>query len=343
MTQYTDRGWFPEEGSMNGVTLAKLNIPSVEFLRAYLVTMRPYLLFVSGITGVAGMSFVEGMSPIRSTLVFAASFLSYGFGQALTDCFQTDTDALSSPYRPLVQGIVTKGQVAAVSIAGMTWCIAVFAVANPWNLVLGAIAGLGLMSYTTFKRKWWAGPFYNAWIVAVLLLMASGSGGSVKTPGATLAFLAMIVAVFFGYANFVLIGYFKDIEADRATGYNTLPVVWGRKAAAVVSDLFALIATAGTLVALIADPLHERTGVSLATILMLISAPLHAAVRAQVRLHAVTSDQGAYVAIVPAIHAYILLLSSIACVRKPEWGLPLILFYVLFTIVMHYRPERTQV
>ena len=39
-----------------------------------------------------------------------------------------------------------------------------------------------------------------------------------------------MAATFFGYANFVLAGYFKDIEADRATGYRTFPVVFGRGA-----------------------------------------------------------------------------------------------------------------
>ena len=38
---------------------------------------------------------------------------------------------------------------------------------------------------------------------------------------------AALLAVFFGYANFVLAGYFKDVDADRATGYHTLPVVFG--------------------------------------------------------------------------------------------------------------------
>ena len=41
-----------------------------------------------------------------AVLIGLAFFVSYGFGQALTDCFQTDTDALSAPYRPLVRGLV---------------------------------------------------------------------------------------------------------------------------------------------------------------------------------------------------------------------------------------------
>jgi len=72
---------------------------SLRFVRAYITTMRPYLLFVSGAAGLVGLSFVPGGASLRVVLAFSALFLSYGLGQALTDCFQTDTDALSAPYR----------------------------------------------------------------------------------------------------------------------------------------------------------------------------------------------------------------------------------------------------
>ena len=107
---------------------------SINFIRDYFITMRPYLLFVSGITGICGMSFISELSITKSILIALASFLSYGFGQALTDCFQTDTDSISSPYRPLTQGRISKTQVLAVSIVGLVLCISVFAVYNPLNL-----------------------------------------------------------------------------------------------------------------------------------------------------------------------------------------------------------------
>src|ERR1041384_2446013 len=76
---------------------------SREFIHGYAVTMRPYLLFVSGITGLAGAAFSPAISAGALGGIAFASFFSYGFGQALTDCFQIDTDSISSPYRPLTQ------------------------------------------------------------------------------------------------------------------------------------------------------------------------------------------------------------------------------------------------
>src|SRR5436309_1691746 len=128
---------------------------SGKFLKAYVVTMRPYLLFVSGITGLAGMSFIPDISLGRFALLFTACFLSYGFGQALTDCFQVDTDSISSPYRPLTQNTISRAQVLIVSVIGLIFCIFIFSMEHHVNLLFGTISGIGLATYTPFKRRWW--------------------------------------------------------------------------------------------------------------------------------------------------------------------------------------------
>jgi geranylgeranylglycerol-phosphate geranylgeranyltransferase len=316
---------------------------STNFLKAYITTMRPYLLFVSGITGVVGMSFVPELTTVKAIFIFAASFLSYGFGQALTDCFQVDTDSLSSPYRPLTRGVVTKNQVLVVSLLGLTCCIAVFAAFNPVNLLLGGLAGLGLATYTPFKRRWWAGPFYNAWIVAVLCMIAFLCGGQDLTSVFSLPFIWLVPVVFFGYANFVLTGYFKDISADRPTGYRTLPVVFGRRVSAWVSDVFALLAVAFTTIVIYQTKARSHLPISygVGTGFGLLGAL--AAILGQVRLHLVRTDEEAHRAISPVVHSYILLLSSIAVFQKPEWAFLLAAFYAAFVLVVKARPARNQI
>ncbi|HSW55811.1 MAG TPA: UbiA family prenyltransferase, partial [Ignavibacteriaceae bacterium] len=148
---------------MNTLAIEQYPVLSFRFLKAYVITMRPYLMFVSGITGIAGMSFASEMDIVKAMLIFFASFLSYGFGQALTDCFQIDTDSISSPYRPLTQGIVNRNFFLIISCLGLLFCISILTFFNPLNILLGALSGIGLVTYTYFKRKWWAGPFYNSW------------------------------------------------------------------------------------------------------------------------------------------------------------------------------------
>lgn len=310
-------------------------LASAAFARAYVVTMRPYLLFVSGIAGLAGLAFAPRL-PLGLTLGLAVVFfLSYGFGQALTDCFQTDTDTLSAPYRPLVRGRVRRRDVLLVSLAGLGASFVVVAHFSPAALGLAALATLGLVSYTPFKRRWWGGPWYNAWIVAVLFLIGVVSGLRGEALRWIPALVATLAAVFFGYANFVLTGYFKDIAADRATDYRTLPVVFGRRRAALVSDVLAALQLVAGGAAL--APAYRAVALPFAV------AGAAFAIAAQVRLHAVRSDAEAHRAITPVVHAFILLLAAIATAQRPAWAPVLAGFYAAFVLVLRARPMPEQV
>ena len=312
---------------------------SRSFLSAYIVTMRPYLMFVSGITGIAGLAFVEHMSSASIVLVVLASFLSYGFGQALTDCFQTDTDSISSPYRPLTRGLVRRQDVLGVSLAGLSFCVWIFAYNNPVNVLLGMLGGAGLATYTPFKRRWWAGPFYNAWIVAVLCLMAFSSGASIHSALENPALFFTVIVVFFGYANFVLTGYFKDIDADRSTKYNTLPVRFGREISACVSDFFALM----TIVFAVAVFVQSAGTAASPAAFLFSGAGILMLVVTQLQLHQVESDEDAHPAISSCLESYLLILSGIAILRKPEWSIPLGIYFLFFLITLKLRPRKNQI
>lgn len=327
----------PEPGSAGPV--------SAGFVRGYIVTMRPYLLFVSGITGLAGLALAPAVRPADVMILGLVFFLSYGFGQALTDCFQMDTDALSAPYRPLVRGEIRRRDVLVVSLMGLLASGLVLTLYSGWNLVLSSAAVAGLATYTAFKRRWWAGPFYNAWIVALLALIgyASGLGAGGGSPRATPVVLATLAAVFFGYANFVLAGYYKDISADRATGYRTLPVVFGLRVSTRISDLFAALTLAGCALSACLALAGTRFKAGHGIALVLLVAGAATALLAQTRLHGVRRESMAHRAIEPAVHAYILLLAGLASLQRPAWALPLVAFYLTFVLAMTRRPMRAQI
>ena len=327
--------------SSNQIIPVKLG--SFDFLHYFWITMRPYLLFVSGITGIVGLSFAPPLSLFNSAVLFLTFFLSYGFGQALTDCFQIDTDALSSPYRPLTQGAISRKNVLTVSLTGLLLIGIILTAYALINLFLATAAIGGLATYTYFKKRWWAGPFYNAWIVALLCLIAYVAGSGKLLIPATTDFYLVLLAVFFGYANFVLSGYFKDITADAKTGYNTLPVVYGLKISRFVSDSFALltIVLCGTLLYL---KYASNTPVfsSPFALLIFISGSI-TSLAAQIRLRQVRIESEAHRAISPVVHTYILLLASIAIAQKPAWSVFISLFYVGFIITMKFRPMKAQI
>ena len=347
---------------MNGFRAASVSprasLFSAAFARDYVTTMRPYLLFVSGITGVTGLA-LAGAVPAGAALILGmAFFLSYGFGQALTDCFQLDTDSLSAPYRPLVKGTIRRTHVLAVSLSGLVVVGGALVAASGWNLPLVLAAIVGLATYSWFKRRAWAGPFYNAGIV--LALFWTGVLGGLGTGSGPLAqrgtLVAASVAVFFAYADFVLTGYFKDVSADRRTGYRTLPVAVGRSVSCLVSDVFALLAFAGAIWAAQAsgavdrvvhpDPMVgtgpiEWMGATLTV--GLIGAGGLASALGHLRLHGIHADEDAHRAIAPVVIAYVLLLAGVTLAHRPSWGQVLLPFLVAFFVTLGTRPTRQQI
>lgn len=314
---------------------------SFGFARGYVRTMRPHLLWVSGITGLTGLSLVSGVSASDAIVLGLVFFASYGFGQALTDCFQLDTDTLAAPDRPLVQGTLRRRDVLTVSATALAACGAVVARYHPANLVLAPLAVLGLAVYTWFKRRWWGGPPWNAAIVVVLLLVGYASG--VGAAGARMTWDASLVGAvvtsFFGYANFVLAGYLKDLSADRATAYRTFPVVFGWGPTRVASHAIASIAALAAIVT-VAGPVPPTV---LAPSFAFVAAGVLATVVGQWRLAGVHSELVAHRAIVPTVHAYVLLLSGIAARHEPQWAPVLAASYVFFTVLMRRRPSLGQV
>jgi 4-hydroxybenzoate polyprenyltransferase len=310
------------------------------FWHAYGVTMRPYLLFVSGITGIAGMSLVDDVPLGSLTVLGAVFFVAYGLGQALTDCFQTDTDSLSAPYRPLVRGVIRPAEVCVVSFLGLGACTVVLVAHHPATLLPAGLTVVGLLTYTWFKRRWWAGPWYNAWIVSLVVLLGyqAASGAAAMPARAVPALVGIMFVSFTAYANFVLAGYFKDVEPDRRTGYQTLPVVFGRRCSAWVSDGLAVAALAGSTVAL-----HDVGTDGLLAAAPLFGGAVAATVLAQTRLHGVDSDAMAHRAIAPVVHAYLLLLAALAVARHPPWLPVLALYYLAFVGVLGRRPMAAQI
>lgn len=316
---------------------------SFDFWKAFLITMRPYLIFVSGAAGLVGLAFIESPDPGRIILAFFPLLISYGLGQALTDCFQTDTDAISSSYRPLVQGAISKRQVLAVSLSGLGLGILILAYLNPLIFVPGIAAVLGLLGYTFFKKRWWAGPFWNSWIVALLPIIGRMTEGrthsfyvSPITNDPSQTFLFAVAAIFFGYGNFVVMGYLKDVTADRETGYRTFPVVFGWKATAICSDILALTAAFFTGLALYRAQTN-LFGLSVFLIALSVN------ISAQVKIHRTRDESRAHGPIANTVRAFILYDLAVVAALKPDWLGLIAIFYLIFEAVLKHRPERTQV
>ncbi|MFC1742660.1 UbiA family prenyltransferase [Candidatus Riflebacteria bacterium] len=320
---------------------------SLSFWKAYGITCRPYLFFLSGVSGLVGLSMGKNLELKIFIPALIAFFFSYGLGQALTDVFQTDTDAISSPYRPLTQGLITGKQVLGVSLAGLGLCALVLFLCNPWTIPFTILGVIGLATYTPFKRRWWGGPFWNSWIVALLPVI--GYLCLQPEPGIVFynkALYCVMVSVFFSYAIFVLLGYFKDISADAQTGYNTLPVVFGWKVSVIVSTIFAIIATLASLLMLLYIGFYGDGGsVGLAryVAILLIGSGIFLEFYSHYGMWKISDEKDSHGPIANCIRAFALLHLGEAVALKPELAIFSILYYIAFEVVLAIRPERSQI
>ncbi|MGK7312763.1 MAG: UbiA family prenyltransferase [Candidatus Longimicrobiales bacterium M2_2A_002] len=306
------------------------------FWTRYWTTLRPYLFLVSGSAGLVGLAAAPDPGPVALAGSLVVFMLGYGLGQAVTDVDQVDTDALSAPYRPLVRGEVRGGDIRAVSLAGLGLGLAWLAALNPWTLVPTGLMVAGLITYTPMKRRWWAGPAWNSAIVALLPLTGAlvAGGDPLDARGTTVVPAAMLSA-FGTYGTFVLLGYLKDVTADRATGYRTMPVRFGRRATVALSAVYSAVGLAAS-VALVrglgAGPWIPIWGIGTALL-----------VDAHWRAWSVRRDDDAHPAIVRAVLGFVGVHLGEAVALRPELAGPAVALAGVVVLLMAARPSRSQV
>lgn len=307
------------------------------FWTEYFIQMRPYLLFLSGVAGLTGIAISKTPeTPVwKCFLIFVPFFLGYGFGQALTDCFQTDTDKISSPYRPLSKGTISIRSVMIVSISGLLTSGIIFYFLNFTGFLLSLIVVLGLATYSYIKRNFWfGGPFYNAWIVALLPVIGYLVCGGSDTRF-NILILPYSILTFFAYTNFVIIGYLKDIEADRITGYKTFPVIFGWDRTIWAGDIFATILLVIFWLKLDLKGLPVLFGIAGSIVIISGQYLAHKAKE--------KDEKGAIIPILSTVRGFILLHLAIILQFQPTWWMYTLIFYALFEFTLYKRSSRYQV
>jgi 4-hydroxybenzoate polyprenyltransferase len=322
------------------------SIFSLGFIKSYIITMRPYLLFLSGVAGMAGLAISPSLMTFSGYFLCSlAFFFGYGFGQALTDCFQIDTDSISAPYRPLVKGLISPLQVLIVSILGLI-CIGVVLLShNLQSIYLVILAAFGLLTYTFFKKNFWfTGPFWNSWIVMLLPIvgyLCTNEDYTFKNISEYRPLLFLCILSFFSYANFVLIGYLKDITADKETGYKTFPVVFGWTKSVWIGVINALIsAIACYFLVFVYAPSNPFSIVFFAvSSVIAVGGLIHALITKN------KTEINSAIAVSSTVRSFILKHLAVVIAFKP---MPIVIilsiaFYLLFELVIYFRPQKEQI
>jgi hypothetical protein len=132
------------------------------------------------------------------------------------------------------------------------------------------------------------------------------------------------------------------VSADRATGYRTLPVLFGLRRSCFASDALALLALVWCGVTILLVLPSELGAAHLLAGVFMAGAASWTAL-GQLRLHRVTSEESAHAAIAPTVHAYILMLSALAVALQPGWVPLLVALYGGFILTLAHRPMKEQI
>jgi len=302
-------------------------------------------MYISGISGLLGLTLGGREPDLYFIPPFIVFLLSYGFGQALTDSFQTDTDAISSPYRPLIGGEITPRQVFWVSLFFLAVFSGILALNNIRILLMALAASAGLILYTPFKKKWWGGPWWNAWIVALLVLMGKMIFVHEFADLTDRSFAGAALSVFFGYAAFVIIGYLKDISADKATGYITFPVKFGWVPTVIVGILHGFVALFAAIIfcGFSSGLFNEPFSFSSWAVVVLLFLAFCGYLYSFISLLGIRDEGKSYTGIIWTIRAFLFMASAMIISIYFSLLPFLIIYYLLFEITIKYRPEKKQV
>ncbi|MFJ6194895.1 UbiA family prenyltransferase [Micromonospora sp. NPDC092111] len=242
-------------------------------LRAHVETWRPYTLWYVGLVGLAGAALAGGPDhPWLLVSAWAAPTAGWLGGHYLGDYFDRELDAGSKPHRPIPSrrlGARTALRCGCACFA----VLAVLAVLGGWGTTSAAVlAAFGIVAYSRwFKARGVAGNLVRGALGAIALLYgALAVGLPPDRPSTVPVLLALTVAFWSHDAMSNLVGALRDIDGDRAGGYETLPVRRGAPfAVRTVLALYAVTVVAAFTAGMLAGP-DGRTGYLVTLLVVLV-------------------------------------------------------------------------
>jgi len=218
------------------------------FLRAYIKSMRLYYAFVTGIAGWIGVSFYHWLMPqnvnyVRSSVILAMLFLSWGINQILNDYLGLPEDRINAPNRPMVTGELNAITAVRLSVVLLLGVLVVSFALNPWSLI-PVVAGVLLNVLYEHAKAW---SLLGNLIFGLSISMCTAYGFLAAGPNPDPVFTAnrvcvvLLVALLNGLMTYYT--YFKDYKGDRSAGKRTFVVKYGLKVARQAGVLGAFLPT----------------------------------------------------------------------------------------------------
>lgn len=223
------------------------------FARFYIISMRPYYFFVTGIAGWVGVAYYEYLSAQgqhqlpelsieKKILILILLFLSWGVNQIINDFLGLEEDRINAPKRPMVTGdlpAIPAVLVSAVIMIGAS--VITYLFLSPVAVIFIWVGSLFNVIYN-YSKAWgiWANIFFGVMIAITPIFGFYACSPLAPAFYATaLPYLFAMVIVLNGLLTFYT--YFKDYSGDQAAGQKTLVVQLGIQKSRPLALIFSIV------------------------------------------------------------------------------------------------------
>lgn len=215
---------------------------------AYVKSMRLYYAFITGIAGWIGLAFYHFLFPdradvVRTALILALLFLSWGVNQIINDYLGLAEDTINAPRRPMVTGELPVRPALAVSAVAIAVMLLLAWMLNPLA-VIPVAAGVLLNVLYEYAKAWslWGNLVFGL-MIAMCPLFGFLAAGPAPDPLVTPNRVAVLLLIAVSNAVMTYYTYFKDYTGDKAAGKKTFIVRHGLRAARYAGVAASLLCT----------------------------------------------------------------------------------------------------
>ncbi|MDD4503920.1 MAG: UbiA family prenyltransferase, partial [Clostridiaceae bacterium] len=200
----------------------------LQFIKAYIKSMRLYYAFITGIAGWLGVSFynVQSVSTTEKKMVILTFlFLGWGINQIFNDYLGLREDSINAPYRPMVTGELNAIAALWVSVLLLVGvgCITWFYL-EPIALIPMLLGVVLNIVYEYAKGYGILGNIVFGVMIGTCTAYGFLASGPARHPIFTADRVAVIFLVCLMNSLMTYYTYFKDYEGDKAAGKNTIVV-----------------------------------------------------------------------------------------------------------------------
>ncbi len=212
---------------------------AIDKWRGFFILSRPVNVFISFLSIFVAIIICGSLDdwPRIILACLTGAFITAA-ANAVNDFYDLDIDRINRPQRPLPSGVLSKKEAVIFSIVCYFFGVLSSAFINMWTLILAVVFSLLLTVYSAkFKRQPLIGNFTVSLATAFAFLYGGIAVGQVKN--------ALFPAIFAFLMHFgrEIIKDMEDVEGDRRSHAQTLPIRYGIRAASLLTTalLVALI------------------------------------------------------------------------------------------------------